>query len=110
MQKAVSLSTSITLYKGGLGHAHARAGNSAEARKLLSELNRLSQTRYVSGCDVAAIYAGLGEKDQAFASLERAYEQHDPRLFLWVNRHPLFDPLRSDPRLHDLLRRVGLPP
>ncbi len=99
----------MTQYKGGLGYAYARAGKSAEARKVLSELKELSKRRYVSGCDFAAIYAGLGEKDQAFASLERAYEQRDYRL-ITVNMLPLLDPLRSDPRFQDLLRRIGLPP
>jgi serine/threonine-protein kinase len=105
-QRATTLSPNITLYKGGLGHAYARAGKSAEARKLLSELKEQSKRRYVSWWDMAAIYAGLGEKDQAFASLEKAYEQ---RVVMWWHRGPLLDPLRSDPRFQDLLRRVGLP-
>ncbi len=108
-QRATTLSPNITQYKGGLGHAYARAGKSAEARKLLSELKEQSKRRYVSGCDFAAIYAGLGEKDQAFALLEKAYEQRDARLVL-VNVEPLFDPLRSEPRFQDLLRRLRFPP
>jgi hypothetical protein len=59
--------------------------------------------------DFASIYAGLGEKDLAFASLENAYQQRDPRLIIWLNLHPEFDMLRSDPRLRDLVRRIGLP-
>ncbi len=76
---------------------------------MLSELKEQSKRRYVSWSDLAAIYAGLGEKDQTFACLEKAYEQRDPKLVI-VNASPLFDPLRSDPRFQDLLRRVGLPP
>jgi len=109
-QRAITLSPNITQYKAGLGHAYGRAGKSAEARKLLSELKQRSKQRYVSWCDFAAIYAGLGEKDQAFAFLEKAYEQRDTRVVLWGKVHPLLDPLRSDPRFQDLLRRVGLPP
>jgi eukaryotic-like serine/threonine-protein kinase len=108
-QTAEALSPGITMYKGGLGHVYARMGRTAEARKLLVELNELSKRRYVSRLDLASIYTGLGEKDHAFASLEKAYQERDPRLILWLNRHPEFDALRSDPRMKDLVRRVGLP-
>ncbi|HEX2713824.1 MAG TPA: protein kinase, partial [Candidatus Acidoferrales bacterium] len=108
-QRAITLSPNITQYKAGLGYAYARAGKSAEARKLLSELKEYSKRRYVSWLDLATIYAGLGEKDQAFASLEKAYEQREP-LLIEARVEPLFDPLRSDPRFADLLRRLGLPP
>ena len=109
-QRATTLSPNITQYKGGLGHAYARAGKSAEARKLLSELKEQSKRRYVSWLDFATIYAGLGEKDQAFACLEQAYEQRDTKLFISGYGNPLLDPLRPDPRFEDLLRRIGLPP
>jgi serine/threonine protein kinase/tetratricopeptide (TPR) repeat protein len=105
-QTATNLSPNITLYKGGLGHAYARAGQRAEARKLLSELKELSQRRYVSSWDVALIYAGLAEKDQAFTFLESAYQQH---VVMWWYRSPLLDPLRSDSRFVELVHKVGLP-
>ena len=79
-----------------------------EARKLLNELKELSKRSYVSACDCAAIYAGLGEKDRAFACLEEAREQHDFTLTS-AKVNPLFAPLRSDPRFQDMLRRIGLP-
>src|SRR5713226_8847351 len=107
-QRAITLSPNFTQYQAGLGHAYARAGKSAEARKLLSELKEHSKRRYVSWCDFAAIYAGLGEKDQAFACLERAYAQRDARL-VELKVDARLDPLRADPRFKDLLRRVGLP-
>jgi Flp pilus assembly protein TadD len=72
-QTATTLSPDINEYKAGLGHAYGRAGKNAEARKLLYELEELSKRRYVSGCDCAAIYAGLDEKDRAFACLEEAH-------------------------------------
>jgi TolB-like protein/Tfp pilus assembly protein PilF len=108
-QRAITLSPDITSYKGALGYAYARAGQSAEARKLLNELKEQSKRRYISWYDFALIYVGLGEKDQAFACLEKAYEQRDRRLIL-MKVYPLLDPLRSDPRFADLLRRIGLPP
>ena len=107
-QRATSLSPDINSYKGGLGHAYGRAGKNAEARELLHELKELSKRRYVSGCDCAAIYAGLDEKDRAFACLEEAHEQHDFTLTS-AKVNPLFDPLRSDSRFQDVLRRIGLP-
>src|SRR5262249_38596233 len=105
-QTATSLSPNITLYKGGLGYAYARAGQSAEARKLLTELKELSQRRYVSSWDFALIYAGLGEKDRAFTFLESANQQH---VVMWWIRSPLLDPLRSDPRFGEFMHKVGLP-
>jgi len=56
----------------------------------------------------AMLYAQLGEKDQAFASLEKAYEQHDGLLYL-LKVSSRWDPLRDDPRYHDLLRRMNFP-
>jgi len=58
--------------------------------------------------DIAAFYAQLGDKDKAFEWLEKAYEQHDEGLTL-LKVEPRYDPLRSDPRFTDLMRRVGLP-
>jgi TolB-like protein/DNA-binding winged helix-turn-helix (wHTH) protein/Tfp pilus assembly protein PilF len=107
-QKAVSLSPNVTDYKGGLGYAYAVAGNRAEARKLLEELKARSKQRYVPCFYIAGIYAGLGEKDQAIANLEKAYEQHEQGLAV-MKREPMFDPLRSDARFQELLRRMNLP-
>ena len=57
---------------------------------------------------VAGTYAILGDKEQAFAWLERAYHEHRD-LIIWLNTDPILEPLRSDLRFHDLARRVGLP-
>ena len=108
-QKAEALAPGVTMYKGGLAHVYAREGRTTEARRLLDDLKELSKTRYVSGLDLASIYIGLGEKEQAFTYLEKAYQQHDPRLILWLTSRPEFEALRSDPRMKDLVRRVGLP-
>jgi hypothetical protein len=53
-------------------------------------------------------YLGLGDNEQAFAWLERAYKEHST-ILQYIRVHPFFDPLRGDPRLADLVRRVGLP-
>ena len=64
---------------------------------------------YVSPAELSLLYAALGEREQAFASLEKAYAAHDLQLqFLGVDAS--FDSLRSDPRFQDLMRRVGLTP
>ncbi len=57
---------------------------------------------------IALVYAGLGEKDEAFAWLEKAYEERSFQL-QWLNVEPRWDSLRSDPRFADLIRRIGLP-
>jgi hypothetical protein len=68
----------------------------------------MSEKRFVSAFLVAGVYVGLGEKDNAFQSLEKAYEERSGRLvYLGVER--AFDPLRSDPRFRNLVRRLRLP-
>jgi TolB-like protein/Tfp pilus assembly protein PilF len=115
-QAIVEFRKAITLYGGSapstaaLGHAYAVAGKRDEAEKVLSELKALSKQKYVSSFDVAVIYTGLGEKEQAFAWLEKAYKQRDGWLAGRLKVDPRLDSLRSDPRFADLLRRVGLPP
>jgi serine/threonine protein kinase/tetratricopeptide (TPR) repeat protein len=90
------------------GNAYARAGNKAEAHKAIQELLEFTK-RGLGTIGVAVVYAGLGEKDQAFEWLERAYKAHDKGMcFLKID--PPLDPLRSDPRFQDLLRRMNFPP
>ncbi|HTY36376.1 MAG TPA: protein kinase, partial [Bacteroidota bacterium] len=89
---------------GNLGYAYAKAGRKAEARKLLAELKELSKGRYVSPYFIALICAGLGEKDQAFAWLEKAYQQRSFFL-LFMKMDPAMDNLRADARFNDLMRR-----
>lgn len=93
---------------GNLGYAYAKAGFKNEAYNLLTKLNDLSKHRYVSPYWVAMIYVGLGDKDDAFAWLEKAYEQRSFFL-LFAKMDPMVDSLRSDPRFTDLIRRIGFP-
>jgi TolB-like protein/DNA-binding winged helix-turn-helix (wHTH) protein len=92
-----------------LGYAYAVAGKRDKARKILTELDKLSTQKYVASAPVAIICIGLGEKDQALERLEKAYDER-----LWeigmLKVLPVFDPLRSDPRFTALLRRVNLAP
>ena len=88
-----------------LGAAYAKAGERERAQAILRQLQ--TSKEYVSPGELAILYAAQGEREQAFASLEKAYAAHDFQLqYLGVD--PAFDPLRSDPRFQDLLRRVGL--
>ena len=91
----------------GLAHIYAVSGKKTEALKILAELQSLSEHSYVPATDTAMIYAGLGEKDKAFAWLDKAHEE---RSFTLSNLkvEPRFDPLHSDPRFADLLRHIGL--
>ncbi len=108
-QKGSDLSGGSTYAQARLGHAYAIAGKSGEAGKVLTRLKDLSKQKYVSAYDIAIIYLGLGEKDQTFAWLDRAYEERCPVLEL-LKVEPSLDPLRSDPRFVSLLRRVNLQP
>jgi hypothetical protein len=70
-------------------------------------LQELAKSKYVSSVELAPIYAGLGENDQAFAYLEKAYEERSPEL-VNLRVEPRFDSLRSDPRFTELCYRIGL--
>jgi serine/threonine-protein kinase len=93
---------------GNLAVAYTRAGRQDEARKLLNDLKDESKTRYVAAYYIAIIYAGLGEKDQAFAWFEKAYQDRSWWL-VWLKVDPLVDSLRSDERFNALIHRIGFP-
>ncbi len=94
---------------GHIGNAYARAGRTAEARATIPKLEEHVRKDGLGTYEIALVYAGLGKKDEAFAWLGKAFAAHDKGItFLKVD--PPLDPLRSDPRFKDLVRRVGLPP
>ncbi len=86
---------------------HAWAGNQAEARRILANVKVNMKETYIPTDFVVLIHAALGDMDEAFAWLEQAYQERDPILYA-MKVLPLFDPLRSDPRFADYLRRIGL--
>jgi tetratricopeptide (TPR) repeat protein len=94
---------------GTLGYAYGASGRRGEAHKLLDELKERAKQRHVTPYWIAMIYVGLGERDEAFAWFEKAYEERSVWL-LWFKTDPMLDTLRSDPRYADLLRRIGFPP
>jgi serine/threonine protein kinase/tetratricopeptide (TPR) repeat protein len=90
-----------------LGSGYAVAGRRPEAQKVLDRLNEIAKEKYVPAFHRAIVYAGLGEKDKAFEWLEKGYEE---RFIVSMKVDPVYDPLRSDPRFADLLRRMNLQP
>jgi TolB-like protein len=92
---------------GHLGNAYARAHQPAAARKTIAELQKTVIKDGVGRYEIALVYAGLGDKQEAFKWLEEAYKAHDVGL-LYLKVDPCLDPLRSDARFDDLVHRVGL--
>ncbi|HBB87997.1 MAG TPA: hypothetical protein DC047_10315 [Blastocatellia bacterium] len=93
---------------GPIGYGYAKTGRRREAEEVIKQWKEREKTTYIINYWVAAVYAALGEKDAAFAELEKAYQSRDwflPRL----KTDSFMDPLRDDPRFKDLVRRLGLP-
>jgi serine/threonine protein kinase/Tfp pilus assembly protein PilF len=92
----------------GLGHAYGIAGKKKEAQEILEKLLAMSKRKYVPAYDIAAVYIGLGEKNQAFEWLSKALEERSGFL-VYIKCDRRFEGLRSDPRYEALLKRIGLP-
>lgn len=107
-QRGLTLEGNTELWSG-LGHAYAASGNKAEAQKVLDHLKELSTHSYVAPYNVAVIYVGLGEKDEAFTWLNRAYEERSYILAEYLTTDARLDTLHSDRRFAELVRRIGLP-
>jgi TolB-like protein/DNA-binding winged helix-turn-helix (wHTH) protein/Flp pilus assembly protein TadD len=106
LEKSVQLSVGSPTCIANLARAYAASGRRSEAEKLLSDLKKRSSPSASLASQIAIVYAALGEKDQAMNWLEKGYaERFNPGVLL----RPGFDPLRSDSRFQDLLRRIGLP-
>jgi tetratricopeptide (TPR) repeat protein len=107
-QKAGELDAS-PMIKGALAHCYALWGKPDAARAILKELRELEKQSYIPPFYLAMIYGALGENDEAFAYLEKAYELHDSSLPL-IKVDERLASLRSDPRLQDMMLRIGLTP
>ncbi len=106
-RKGAALSGNSTEASAALAVALALAGQREEATRILSQLKQMPTDQYVSSFDIAAVYAGLGATTQTFEWLEKARQERASRV-IELKADPLFDSLRFDPRLHDLLRRMNL--
>jgi serine/threonine-protein kinase len=108
LMKAVDLSERDHLALAGVGYGYAASARRAEALAILKELEAKYEKHQALGQDLAAIYAGLGDKDQAFAWLEKDFQARSG-LLARIGWQLPFESLRSDPRYADLRRRMGLP-
>jgi serine/threonine-protein kinase len=106
-ENAVKLSEGKPFMIASLGHAYALAGKTDEALKILSQLKELSKRMYISPYNMAMVYIGLNEKDQAFDWLEKALGERCNEL-VRLKEDPRSDILHSDPRFKTLMRTIGL--
>jgi tetratricopeptide (TPR) repeat protein len=105
LQKAIGFSGGNKTFRSALAYAYAASGRRNEALEILNDLKNRLNNGFSNASEIALIYVGLDEKDQAMTWLEKAYgERFNPSVLI----RPCFDPLRSDPRFQDLLRRIGL--
>jgi serine/threonine-protein kinase len=108
LQRTIASSGSIPVYLAALGHAYATAGRRREALAIVEELRSRADSVYTSPFDLATVYVGLGMIDETFRELEQAFTGRAYGL-VFIRVDPRFDPIRSDPRYHELVRRIGLP-
>ena len=87
-------------------YVHGRAGHKSEAQKFLRKLEAERSRRYVDASKLAIAYFGVGDTDQALKWFEKGFSERSTAL-VWLKVDPVYDPLRSDPRFHELLTRVG---
>ena len=106
LQKAMDLSGGSPTFIANMARAYAASNRRAEALRLLNAVKRSSVPGYSHASEIAIIYTALGDKGEAMNWLEKGYEERfNPGVLL----RPGFDPLRSDPRFHELIQRIGLP-
>jgi TolB-like protein/DNA-binding winged helix-turn-helix (wHTH) protein/Flp pilus assembly protein TadD len=105
LQRAVELSEGSTAFTANLAYAYAVSGSRNEAVEILNDLKNRPQNGFSNAPEIALVYVGLDQKDQAMSWLEKAFEES---FSPWVLMRPAFDPLRSDPRFQNLLHRIGL--
>jgi tetratricopeptide (TPR) repeat protein len=108
-QRAVELSNGDQDATAALAHVYAATGRRMEAEKILRDLLAKSKTAYVSPYMLATIYAGLGNKEQAFEFLEKAYQEKSLDIAWGLKSDLRIDNLRQDPRFLSILQRMHFP-
>ena len=96
------------MIRGALAHALSRAGRKAEAQRIVDGLLEESKSHYVTPAALVVAYSGFGDREKAFVWLEKSYASHDEGI-MFIKSHPMFEPLRDDPRYKGMLKRLGLP-
>jgi TolB-like protein/DNA-binding winged helix-turn-helix (wHTH) protein/Flp pilus assembly protein TadD len=105
-QRALALSGGNITFNANLAYSYALAGRPEEARRIVKELEARQSDQSSTDANIALVYVGLGDAVQAMSWLNKAYSaRFNPSILA----RPAFDPLRSDARFQDLLRRIGLP-
>jgi TolB-like protein/tetratricopeptide (TPR) repeat protein len=107
LEKAVALTDRSSAVLGVLVRAYARGGRRADALRVLDELKARQKKGYVPAAAFLHAYLGLGDTEEAFVWLGRAADERSD-IMQFIKVHPFFDPLRSDPRFAEYLRRVNL--
>ena len=105
LRKAIELSPGSTAFEANLAYAYAVSGMRQEATKILNDLKDRAQNGFSNAPEIALVYVGLDDKNEALDWLEKAYAE---RFSPWVLMRPAFDPLLPNPRFQALLRRIGL--
>ena len=105
--KALEIAGDTPQIRAHIAHVMAVSGRKSEALAALAEVQERAKRQYVPPYDIALIYVGLGEKDKAFAWLEKAYNDHSTEM-IYFKVDPMLALLRSDPRYENLLRRMRL--
>ncbi len=106
-QKSIELTGGMPMAIASLGYLYGRTGERDKAEKVIEDVEALLNEGHATSILLTYIYAGLGERENFFACIDRAYEQHSPFL-AWTRVFPEYDGMRSDPRYYELLRRMGL--
>jgi tetratricopeptide (TPR) repeat protein len=109
VREAIRLSRDNLAYIAALGLEYAAAGRRVEALNILNDLKARSKHEYVPSGLFFQLCSAVGEKGEAITWLEKAYQEHDA-VMLGIRGVPPSDPLRSDPRFQDILRRMNFPP
>ncbi len=107
-EKSVELSKRENISLGILGFVYAKADRRSDALKIVEELKERYQKHQAGGLDLARVYTGLGDNDQAFDWLEKEFQSRDQKMPIWF-AIGIFEPLRDDARYAGLLKRMNLP-
>jgi hypothetical protein len=104
-ERAVDLEPADLQLKGELALVYAAASKKVQAQRILEELEEKARREYVTPIALALAHMAVGDLDATFIWLDKL-EEHSPKL-IWINTNASFDPLRGDPRFHELLRKIG---